>query len=82
MMGLTQGEGVMVCVDVVGRCGVASGGVGGVLGGGVVGVWGGVSSAFRCVGEFSVGEDVAKVLGSAVGDSEFTNWNWEALMVR
>lgn len=34
----------------------------------------------RRVGKFSVG-DIAKVLGSAVGNGEFLNWNWVALMV-
>jgi hypothetical protein len=40
MLGLTQGEGVIVCVDVVRRRGVAGGSVCGVLGGGVAGVGG------------------------------------------
>ena len=35
----------------------------------------------RRVGKFPVGEDIAEVLGSAVGDGEFSNWNWVALMV-
>ena len=33
------------------------------------------------VGKFSVGENITKVLGSAVGDGKFSKWNWVALVV-